>query len=391
MLQWIPIVFTFACAPEDEGDETPLGATGYLAASWVTDAESTNTYVAVVDSLEIEEIDFANAIEVPGWADAWVYEDWVFVAEGEAPNVRRYSVDEDGRLALDLEMGFANTGVYGAAFWDQQILSPTKAYLSNAGNREYVVWNPSTMEITGTVPWPPELDFEEGLEPFHSYTDRGGVVVDGLLFHSIYGHDKGFTYFGDKSYMLVYDIETDELVDTIELPCPMMDTATLGDDGYLYASGWSYMPLSYEAGYSDTNCAVRIDVATRVLDTAWTFDYASATGGAQGSGLRAISGNDGIFAAFHGTGIEAVPGMDIWELDAGENDWELYSLALEDKVATPTGIEMSDGSYYESHVGERYFVYLPGLTHTQVYERTANGFVPGLKAKGWMSRLFELR
>ena len=387
MLRWIPVAFVFACAPDDE--ESPVGSR-YLAASWVSDAEGANTYVSVFDSLDVEELDFANAIEVPGWADAWVYDDWVFIAEGEAPNLRRYALDEDGHLELELEMGFANTGVYGAAFWDQQILSPTKAYLSNAGNREYVVWNPSTMEITGTVPWP-ELDFEDGLDPFNSYTDRGGVVVDGLLFHSIYGHDKNFTYFGDVSYMLVYDIATDELVDTIELPCPMMDTATLGDDGFLYASGWSYMPLSYEAGYSDTNCAVRIDVATRTLDSAWTFDYAAATGGDQGSGLRAIVGDDGIFAAFHGTGVKAVPGMDIWELDAGENDWELYTLALEDKVATPTGIAMSDGSYYESHVGDRYFVYLPGVADTQVYERTANGFVPGLQAKGWMSRLFELR
>ncbi len=121
-------------------------------------------------------------------------------------------------------------------------------------------------------------------------------------------HDENFDVFGDSSYMLVYDIATDELVDTIAVPCPMMDVATLGDDGYLYVSGWSYMPLSYEAGYSDTNCAARIDVATRTLDPAWTFDYAAATGGDQGSGLRAIAGDDGIFAAFHGTGVEVGPG-----------------------------------------------------------------------------------
>ena len=61
MLRWIPIVFAFACAPDGGGEETPLGASGYLAASWVSDAESTNTYVAVVDSLEIDEIDYAAA------------------------------------------------------------------------------------------------------------------------------------------------------------------------------------------------------------------------------------------------------------------------------------------------------------------------------------------
>ncbi len=66
MLRWIPVVFVFACAPEDDTGETPLGAERYLAASWVADAEGANTYVAVFDSLDIEELDFANAIEVPG-------------------------------------------------------------------------------------------------------------------------------------------------------------------------------------------------------------------------------------------------------------------------------------------------------------------------------------
>jgi hypothetical protein len=92
---------------------------------------------------------------------------------------------------------------------------------------------------------------------------------------------------------------------------------------------------------------------------------------------------------FHGSGI--APSADIWAQDAGENDWELYSINLESKAVQPTGIKFDDGSYYESHVGDRYFVYLGKADDTQVYERTAGGYEPKMFARGWMSRLFQLR
>ncbi len=151
-----------ACGNDDARLVPPLGGTDgseareapplYLAASWVTDAELINTYVAVFDSLDVERLDFSDAREIPGFGDAWVYADWVFVSDGESPKVGRYSLGDDGTLVPEVELDFSNYGVAGAAFWDQQILSPTKAYLSNVAGLEYVVWNPTSMEITGTVP-----------------------------------------------------------------------------------------------------------------------------------------------------------------------------------------------------------------------------------------------
>lgn len=395
---WLALSFTLsltmaggACGSQDDeakGDfgEGPL----YVAATWVSSDEITNTYVAVVGSIDVEEISLSAAIEVSGLGDAWVYDGAVFIADGERPTVTRYELSEDGRLEPGDAISFSGYGVSGAAFWDQQILSPTKAYLANASGLEYVVWNPSTMEITGTVPWP-ELDFDPGFAPFHSYTDRGGVVVDGLFFHGIYGHDETFSGFGDRSYVTVYDIETDELVDVIEVPCPMMDVASLGEDGYIYVSGWSYMPLSAVAGYTEKNCAARIDVETRTVDDGWLLDYAAVTGGEQGSALRVVEGNEGIFAVFHGTGVEVTPDIDIWDLDVGEDDWELYRVDLDTLEVQPTGVLCSDGSYYESRVDGRYYVYVGSGDDTQVYERTDEGYVKKLKMSGWMSRLFRLR
>lgn len=235
--------------------------------------EVTNTYVAVTDTLESEELDLSAAIEIPGHGDAWVHEGAVYVADGESPKVTRYSLGERGQLEPGDTLDFSAYGVLGAAFYDNDIVSPTKAYLANVGNREYVAWNPTTMEITGTVPWP-EMDFGE-LMPFHSYMDRGGAVVDGLYFHGIYGHDEDFFSFGEHSFI---------------------------------------------------------------------------------------------------------------------NVWELYSIDLETLEVEPTGILFSDGSYYESKVGDAYYVYLGAGSNTQLYRRTAAGeYGKKLKVVGWMSRLFELR
>lgn len=384
LLALFTLVAITACGAEEERAST---GGRYLASSWVASDDGTNTYIALFDSLDRDEpLDFGTALEVPGYGDAWVYDEWVFVVDGEAPIVTRYVI-ADGALTPESALSFANEGVFGAAFYDNQILSRNKAYLANSQNREYIVWNPSTMEITGHVPWP-EVDFGEGFAPFHSYLDRGGEVVGKYFFHGIYAHDEDFTQFSDRSIVGVYDIETDELVKTINVPCPMMDVASLGDDGYLYLSAWSYIPLSYLSGLTPKSCAARIDIETQTLDTEWTFDWADVTDGDQASALRALPGGQGIFAVFHGTDIE--PTGDIWDLDAGDNDWELYTIDLATKAVAPTGVLFGDGSYYESHVGDGYFVYLGNGGDTQVYERTSVGYEPRFSATGWMSRLFAL-
>jgi hypothetical protein len=120
-------------------------------------------------------------------------------------------------------------------------------------------------------------------------------------------------------------------------------------------------------------------------------DWNEVTGGEQGSALRAVSGDEGVFAVFHGSGVEVTDGIDIWTLDEGQDDWELYSIGLETRESEPTGVLFGDGSYYESHIDDDYYVYLVDGDHTQVYERTDDGYVEKLKVSGWMSRLFRLR
>lgn len=396
----LPALFGLACAAlgacgddlgplpgddQDDGDDAPL----YLAASWVADDSGANTYVTLVDDLD-SDLDFTDAIEIPGYGDAWVFDEWIFVSDGESPTVRRYRIGEDDELELDAEVSFLNTGVTSAAFYDNQIVSRTKAYLANPGGREYVVWNPETMAITGTMAWP-EIDLEDDLDLFHSYMDRGGEVIDGYFFHGIYQHNENWDFFGSSSVIAVYDVATDQLVDTIEVPCPMMDVASTGEDGSLYVSGWSYIPLSVEFGLSTTNCAARIDTASRALDSSWTFEFGERTGGHQGMAVRVREGSAGTIAVFLGSDVDIEEATSIWDLDIAEDDWEIYSIDLATREVAPTGTLMGSGSFYDTHIDDRYYVYLPGDTETRVYEEVGGAYEPRFSAQGWMSRLFRVR
>jgi hypothetical protein len=105
------------------------------------------------------------------------------VSHAEAPVVSRFSVGAEGALVDAGSISFANY-VNDATFYSQEVVSATKAYLLGEG--ELIVWNPSTLEITGTLTLP-ELPAREGIQPYVAL-DRGAVARDGQLGLLARGH-----------------------------------------------------------------------------------------------------------------------------------------------------------------------------------------------------------
>lgn len=64
------------------------------------------------------------------------------------PTVWRFTIDDDGRSVDEGIIDFGNY-VNDANFYNQTLVSETKAYLIGEG--EYIVWNPTTFEITGVA------------------------------------------------------------------------------------------------------------------------------------------------------------------------------------------------------------------------------------------------
>lgn len=86
------------------GGGAGIGAAGsatdtkYVASSVVFSPEGEQTYVIVLDSLSPQVVDYARAIELPGWADIWVHEGQLYVSSRESSTVTKYSVTDTGEL-----------------------------------------------------------------------------------------------------------------------------------------------------------------------------------------------------------------------------------------------------------------------------------------------------
>ncbi|HTU57817.1 MAG TPA: hypothetical protein VMF89_05275, partial [Polyangiales bacterium] len=85
------------------------GKSLYVIATAITTDDTASTYVAALDSLESDKLDLSQAREFGGWSDIGVVGDWVFVSSGEAPEISRFTVDEERQLQ---EAGSISFGDY---------------------------------------------------------------------------------------------------------------------------------------------------------------------------------------------------------------------------------------------------------------------------------------
>jgi hypothetical protein len=127
--------------------------------------ESSSFYVGVYPELP-RAVDLAGMLEVPSGRDARAFGGYVFVWDAEASTYTRFSVDDSLNLYEDGAVSFANLGASGSVM--TSFISATRAYSLTRNNMQIVVWNPTTMELLGSistdaVPDPdyPDLDIGE--------------------------------------------------------------------------------------------------------------------------------------------------------------------------------------------------------------------------------------
>lgn len=89
--------------------------------------DATSSYVTLLPSLESGDVELSGAREFAGWADVWVHDGKVFVSDGEAPELTRFSVDESGALVGGRQLSFQRHGAESAAFWTNLFVSSHKA------------------------------------------------------------------------------------------------------------------------------------------------------------------------------------------------------------------------------------------------------------------------
>lgn len=373
--------------PDDSGDDTgPLVAVSSLVST--SDSEST-LYVGMVDAFEGQTVDFKNAREFSGQSDLWVHDGAVFIADAERLTITRYEV-RGRELVQKGRLGLSDYDPADFGFWVNTFVSNEKAYFLNAPD-EYIVWNPKTMRITGTIPLP-DLEAKDGLEPQPSYSDRAAVVRDGKLYQPIYWSDETFFAFAPNSRILVTDLETDEVVDTLEAPCPGIDFASADSEGNLYFSTWIFAPGGAAVLDQPATCVAKIPAAKESVEVA--FRVSDVTGGRQGGAMRLLDDDHAVMSVLHADRAKDDDAEEVEDVAYGPY-WHFWSYDLKSgKASELDAIDWNAGAAYGASAFDKSYLLVPSGDYmtTDLYELgTTIDDKPVLTTKGWSLRLFQVR
>ena len=232
-LSFLGVVFAFGCSDDATGTAGngggATGGTGGETASQevflfgvqlpAPDGTAAGTFAGLVsgplDDPSAEFPDLSEFLEFPGGQ--------VFGLDGESTvymssldsRITEIVIGEDGSLTPGRVISFASLGVTNT-FSGNLVLSPTKAYHLSGEIGEIVVWNPQTMEITGTIPL--GLTVDDGFA-FRSFRVRTFRVGDLLVWPSFQGDQNSISGTGPEVgfTLTVIDTQTDQVVsNTVE-------------------------------------------------------------------------------------------------------------------------------------------------------------------------------
>jgi hypothetical protein len=360
----------------------------YVVSSLVFTAEDTISYVSLLDTLGPQTIDYGRARELSGQADMWVFEGNVYVSNGENTTITKFAV-VDGGLVERGVLSFAAYGLTSFGFWLNTFVSAEKAYFLN-DTAELIVWDPSSMQLTGAVPLPAVAE-RQGYRLFTSYSDRAAILKDGLLYQPFYWTDDSYFSFTPDSRVVVIDVATDQVVQEIEAPCPGLDYATLDEQGNIYLSSWVYGAGGAAVLAQPPTCVFEIPAqgAPHVA-----FDVASVTGGRQGGVLRALGGSKALLSVLHDERFVPSDAPSAPDLTFAAN-WRFWSYDLVAGTASPIeSIDWNAGAQYSFDIGGETLMLVAAADYsaTTVYE-VGDGLAPTPRfdTAGWATRLFELR
>jgi hypothetical protein len=404
-------ILTVACGGEDAtsvGEATAVeealpGAGGDAASGTVgpfyaiatevygADFSTSTSFIRLVSSLDVAEIDLASAREYNGRATVGTVGRWLFIMDGEQPIVERFSVAADGSLTLDGELSFANYGMpyWTIDAWGNTMVSPTKAYFSNPGDGSLIVWNPTSMEIVRELPLP--MLAPAGLElqssPAHLQGDRLFRLFSWASFDT-------FEFSRAPQQLGVYDAVSDELLSLVEdNRCPAVYSEPFADEaGALYFSNHVWSPMETLVKGAAQSCALRVLAGETAFDPDWQFRYADFADGREGAVLRYVGAGQALADIFHDERTPISSDTDPSELGASSN-WRLWTVDLETGNGAPIeGLDFKPGGYNDVHVGGRSLILMPSADYARTtgYELVDGTAVRRFEIQGSSYHMVEL-
>jgi hypothetical protein len=356
-------------------DPEPLPV--YLLSTTVFGADEGNdrtVYMSLSNSLVQPTFSLDEALELPGVANSETIGGYLYISSGEEPLITRYSITDDLRWVEEDEVSFAAYPLAdNANFFYQYMVDDETMYLPFDGYKR-IIWNPSAMEIVGTMEdsaLEPEVD---GLT-LEAGGNRTGVRYEGgRVMQPFFYHDEDWYNFGPTSPIAVYDPVTHEEASVIEGPCPGLAVPSQDEAGNTYFSSWDYTPLFALYGEGPAPCVARVR-PDRTLDEDFTTDLTDLTDGRyvmnfryvrDGWGLADVLYHEELDADFSGE-LDPTVLDQIYEF----TNFHLWRIDVERGTAEPyEDVGASSFGWSTASIDGRSYLFVPqdGGERTKIFE-----------------------
>jgi hypothetical protein len=251
----------------------------YLAVARIWDDTTTTSYLHAIPSLSAGTlVDPALARELPGAAKLFAQRDlgWFAIGGGEAPTITRYTLGADGQLEPGRSISLQPFGVDD--LWDSlYFVSADKAYYPDTTNSQLVIWNPTSMEVTGT------LDLgETARDDYLSYYGLTPILRGNKLIFSVGWFDwETNDSVMDETGLVVIDTDTDTLSRfDIDRRCAGITQAIEVASGDTYFVSSALAGAAYRLGrLASAPCALRVRANADAFDPDYRVDLGDLTGG----------------------------------------------------------------------------------------------------------------
>ncbi|MGC4089257.1 MAG: hypothetical protein QM756_15500 [Polyangiaceae bacterium] len=382
-----------ACADDDSKKVAPGDANSeWFVVSTQVYGDVTTSYLPVVSSLDVEEISLVGAKELDGRGTIAQVGKWLFVATSSKPVVTRYTIGDDGSLVEDGRLNFSNYGVpeyFAINAWGAVFVNEEKAYIFNGNDGSHVIWNPTTMKITGEIAGPDIV--KEG------YDMESVAVVRGKRMYRLFtflNYDT-WEFLPQPQYLAVYDVETDQLLSIEEeARCVQLYALpSVDENDDIYFSGHVWTPGFALTSDYPKSCALRVKAGEDAFDGDWQLNFADVTEGREAATMRYIGAGKALLDVFHHEREVIGTDTDPQELVSTAN-WRLWLIDVEAKSGAPIeSIGYKGAGLTDVKVGDRTFLMLPNVdwSETTAWELVNGDAVKGFKIKGNTYQTLKVR
>ena len=276
------------------GGSEPQGGDALYALTTQIIGDQSQSYVLLTHSLagdrtlKIED----GVVEISGRALGTGPEGGgvLFMANDSSPEVTRYELTESDTLEAAGSVSFLGKGVtaFGEYGGQMQFISPEKAYWFDGPTAQIVVWNPTTMEVTGSTSLPGLAEAKLTM----SFT--AAPIWRGEKLYTFVAWRQGVSII-PRAAVVVIDSKTDAATIVEDTRCGYVRDGVLADDGKIYVATEAFGSAAQFLDIRNPKpCLLRFDLESETFDAEFKVDLSSLFDG-RAAGTLLVGPNNQAF------------------------------------------------------------------------------------------------